>query len=56
MIVVADTSVLLNLCRIGQVELLARPFHEVVIPLEVAAEFERLAREAARFQGMALPG
>jgi predicted nucleic acid-binding protein len=42
-IVVADTSVLLNLCRIGQVELLARLFHEVVIPLEVAAEFERLA-------------
>lgn len=32
MIVVADTSVLLNLCRIGQVELLARLFREVVIP------------------------
>jgi predicted nucleic acid-binding protein len=36
-IVVADTSVLLNLCRIGQVELLARLFHQVVIPLEVSA-------------------
>lgn len=56
MIVVADTSVLLNLCRIGQVEMLARLFHEVVIPLEVAAEFDRLARQAARFQGLALPG
>ena len=50
MIVVADTSVLLNLCRIGQVELLARLFHEVVIPLEVAAEFDRLARQAAAVQ------
>lgn len=56
MIVVADTSVLLNLCRIGQVELLARLFHEVVIPLEVAAEFDRLARQATRFQGLGLPG
>jgi predicted nucleic acid-binding protein len=43
-IVVADTSVLLNLCRIGQVELLARLFHEVVIPPEVAVEFGRLAK------------
>lgn len=55
MIVVADTSVLLNLCRIGQVGLLARLFHEVVIPLEVAAEFGRLALQASRFQGLALP-
>lgn len=56
MIVVSDTSVLLNLCRIGRVELLARLFHEVVIPLEVAAEFGRLAHQAARFQGLVLPG
>ena len=56
MIVVADTSVLLNLCRIGQVELLARLFHEVVIPLEVAAEFNRLARQAVRVQGLTVPG
>jgi len=54
-IVVADTSVLLNLCRIGQVELLARIFHEVIIPPEVGAEFDRPARQAARFQGLTLP-
>ena len=56
MIVVADTSVLLNLCRIGQVELLARLFREVAIPLEVAAEFDRLALQVSRFQGLTLPG
>lgn len=56
MIVVADTSVLLNLCRIGQVELLACLFHEVVIPTEVSVEFARLARQSARFQGLTLPG
>lgn len=55
MIVVADTSVLLNLCRIGQVELLARLFREVVIPPEVAAEFGRLAGQTARFRGLTLP-
>jgi predicted nucleic acid-binding protein len=54
-IVVADTSVLLNLCRIGQVELLSRLFHEVVTPPEVAAEFDRLARQTTRFQGLTLP-
>ena len=55
MIVVADTSVLLNLCRIGQVNLLAQLFHEVIIPMEVAAEFNRLALQTPRFQGLILP-
>jgi len=31
-IVVADTSVLLNLCRVGQIEILSRLFRDVVIP------------------------
>ena len=49
MIVVADTSVLLNLCRVGEVELLRSLFQDVVIPPEVASAFGRRARQAARF-------
>ena len=55
MIVVADTSVLLNLGRVEQIELLRGIFHEIVIPLEVAAEFLRLSGNTARFQGLTLP-
>lgn len=55
MIVVADTSVLLNLCCIGRIELLEALFHEVVIPKTVAEEFDRLASHAKRFSGLALP-
>lgn len=55
MIVVADTSVLINLCRIGQADLLARLFKDVFIPTEVAAEFERLAAQVPRFSGLILP-
>ena len=55
MIVVADTSVLLNLGRVGQMELLLRLFREVVTPPEVAAEFHRLAAHAPRFTGLNLP-
>jgi predicted nucleic acid-binding protein len=40
-IVVADTSVLINLCRVGEGGLFKRLFFEVVIPPEVAAEFVR---------------
>jgi predicted nucleic acid-binding protein len=54
-IVVADTSVLINLCCVGQDGLLRKLFQEVVIPPEVAAEFTRLAAEAARFSGLAIP-
>ncbi|GDY21751.1 nucleic acid-binding protein [Verrucomicrobiota bacterium] len=55
MIVVADTSVLLNLCRVGQGGLFQQLFREVVIPPEVAAEFERLAKSSSRFAGLKLP-
>ena len=55
MIVVADTSVLLNLCCVGQADLLRRLFREVVIPPEVADEFSRLAIEVSRFRGLVLP-
>jgi predicted nucleic acid-binding protein len=54
-IVVADTSVLLNLCRVGQVDLLRQLFNEVVIPPEVAAEFVRLSANAGRFHNLVLP-
>jgi predicted nucleic acid-binding protein len=54
-IVVADTSVLINLCRVGQSGLFQQLFHEVFIPPEVAAEFDRLAGKAARFAGLKLP-
>ena len=55
MIVVADTSVLVNLCRIGQGGLFKSLFGEVVIPPEVAAEFVRLIATASRFSGLKLP-
>jgi len=54
-IVVADTSVILNLCCVRQAELLPQLFREVVIPPEVASEFRRLAAEVLRFRGLTLP-
>jgi predicted nucleic acid-binding protein len=54
-IVVTDTSVLINLCRVGQGDLLKRMFGDVVIPPEVAAEFTRLAAAIPRFAGLVLP-
>lgn len=55
MIVVADTSVIINLCRVGQSGLFRQLFQEVVIPPEVAAEFARLASGTPRFAGLRLP-
>lgn len=55
MIVVADTSVLINLCRIGQGSLLQQLFHEVVVPPEVVMEFEQLSSTIPRFIGLTLP-
>ena len=43
MIVVADTSVILNLARVGHADLLPALFSEVWIPPEVADEFRWLA-------------
>jgi predicted nucleic acid-binding protein len=54
-IVVADTSVLVNLCRVGQGGLFKSLFHEVVIPPEVAAEFAHLTNAIPRFAGLKLP-
>lgn len=55
MIVVADTSVIINLCRVGQGGLFQQLFQEVFIPPEVAAEFARLAGSTPRFAGLKLP-
>jgi uncharacterized protein len=54
-IVVADTSVIINLCRVGHENLLRRLFQEVVIPPEVAMEFTRLTASIPRFAGLKLP-
>lgn len=55
MIVVSDTSVLLNLCHVELDWLLPRLFVEVWIPPTVEHEFNRLTAVHARFRGLALP-
>ncbi|MFZ2279497.1 MAG: DUF3368 domain-containing protein [Prosthecobacter sp.] len=55
MIVIADTSVLLNLALVGQVQLLRALFGSVIIPLAVQTEFERLSASGGRFAGLILP-
>jgi predicted nucleic acid-binding protein len=55
MIVVADTSVILNLCRVQHEHLLQRLFKRVLIPAEVADEFTRLTKIQKRFSGLTLP-
>ncbi|MFN0078401.1 MAG: DUF3368 domain-containing protein [Prosthecobacter sp.] len=55
MIVVADTSVLLNLVFLGQEGLLVGLFGAVHVPAAVAREFARLAASSGRFAGLTLP-
>ena len=55
MIVVADTSVILNLCRVQHERLLQQLFQRVLIPSRVASEFNRLAGAQPRFTGLVLP-
>ena len=54
-LVVSDTSVLLNLCRVSAEGLLPELFQEVWIPPAVAAEFSRLAESRPRFHSRMLP-
>jgi predicted nucleic acid-binding protein len=54
-IVVADTSVIINLCRIGQARLLLSLFQRVVVPQAVADEFIRLTRTRDRFENLEFP-
>lgn len=55
MIVVADTSVILNLCCVQQAHLLPALFHEVWVPDQVRLEFERLSFLQPRFHGLLMP-
>ncbi|MDH4477432.1 MAG: DUF3368 domain-containing protein [Verrucomicrobiaceae bacterium] len=55
MIVVTDTSVILNLCAIGQQHLLRDLYHQVLAPSMVIAEFRRLALADNRFLGLEFP-
>jgi uncharacterized protein len=55
MIVVTDTSVVLNLCWLEFDSLLFALFERVFAPEEVRQEFERLAMTDARFLGLKFP-
>ena len=55
MIVVTDTSVVLNLCRVGLEGLLRDLFGDVLSPPAVASEFQRLATMDPRFGRLLWP-
>ena len=55
MTVITDTSVVLNLCVIGQQDLLRLLYGNILAPTTVVVEFQRLVAEDARFQGLAFP-
>lgn len=55
MIVVADTSVFLNLGRIGQAELLRQLYSKVAAPPVVRDEFVSVVTRFPRFQGLTFP-
>ena len=55
MLVVSDTSVVLNLAVVGEAKLLQTLFAEVVAPTAVRNEFNRLRRTEARFQPAVWP-
>ncbi len=55
MIVVADTSVLLNLAFLNLDGLLRDLFGEVLVPDAVAREFARMAASGGRFGGLTMP-
>jgi predicted nucleic acid-binding protein len=54
-IVIADTSVILNLCCVQQQHLLPALFQQVVVPPEVRHEFDRAAGTYPRFTGLTMP-
>lgn len=55
MTVVTDTSVNLNLCVIGQQDVLPQLYDSILAPQVVVREFERLASVNARFRGLTIP-
>lgn len=56
MTVVADTSVILNLCLLRQEALLISLYHRVCAPQAVKDEFLSLVARDARFTGLNFPG
>jgi predicted nucleic acid-binding protein len=54
-IVVTDTSVVLNLCCLREEKLLADIFGTIIAPPAVAREFQRLANVDKRFSRLAFP-
>jgi predicted nucleic acid-binding protein len=54
-IVVTDTSVVLNLSWLGEERLLTDLFGQVLAPSAVRDEFERLAGADSRFRGLVFP-
>jgi predicted nucleic acid-binding protein len=54
-IVVSDTSVILNLCLLGHQDILPSLYEQIITPPEVVAEFTRLARCDRRFIGLQFP-
>lgn len=55
MIIVADTSVLLNLAYLRRDDILVSLFGEVLIPEAVEREFTRMSVSSGRFGGLQLP-
>lgn len=55
MIVVTDTSVILNLCLIRHEAVLQSLFGSILAPEAVLAEFQRLVAVEQRFAGLAFP-
>jgi uncharacterized protein len=55
-IVVSDTSILLNLCRIGCEDVLPQLYGDVIAPETVRLEFESAVVRYPRFGGLAFPG
>lgn len=55
MTVVSNTSPILNLAAIGELDLLEKLFPALLVPSEVAAEIQRLAAVQPRFQTVRLP-
>ncbi len=55
MTVVSDTSVVLNLCLLGQEALLPELYTRVCAPLVVKEEFQALASRDRRFAGLIFP-
>ena len=55
MIVVTDTSIVLNLTLLGHEDVLVPLFGHVLAPTQVVAEFQRLAAADPRFRGLVFP-